>query len=90
MAQPDSTPGVVFEVMGPPTRKRSLQDRSWRRRRVYVRTEFAVELARQQGAQPSTDVEVPFGAEAVEALSQFRLGAELDENIAHCHAIVTR
>ena len=29
MALPDSTPGVVFEVVGPPSWKRSLQDRSW-------------------------------------------------------------
>ena len=43
--------------------------------RISIRAQFALELTREQGAQPSTDVDVVLGAEAVESLAQFGLDA---------------
>ena len=74
-------PVPVVQTVRPPALQRSLlQDRGgcrwrqWRRRgkwsgRVSIRAEFAVELTSEERAQPSADVDVALGAEAVEAVS---------------------
>ena len=91
----DSTPRTILQVVGPPAWERGIQDRRvwWyrcrcrrQRRRgkwswwVPVRAQFAVELTREQGAQPSTDIDIALGTAAVESLAQFGLDAELDES----------